>query len=305
VIQYIKELLREMGTCLSDPEEARAVQSRMVDVMEGTNRLDPVDFMQSSQALFVNLRRRVRQWHTVAPDWWQTLAEIGAYTGTEERHGLDQMLRMKPMLELGRDVAYTPNGREMALRFLIAIRNSLKELERVLDEYRGEGFGYPKREFLFVKDADLKRIVERDYQELRMKAFPSEAYKSAVILAGSILEALLYDIILRDAVRTADAMSWGKAPARFERGKQVQCDIKSQAPEDAWKLEDLIDVCEHKLHVLPPGNVDLIHRALRNHRNLVHPRAEIRSKISVGLGEAHVAIGALEIVVSHFETKYP
>lgn len=62
-----------------------------------------------------------------------------------------------------------------------------------LNQFGGEGSQVVQRAFKFVKDADLRQIIERDYRELRLKVFPSGAWKSTVVLAGSILEAILFD----------------------------------------------------------------------------------------------------------------
>ncbi len=68
----------------------------------------------------------------------------------------------------------------------------------VLDLYAGEGSRAATRSFHFVKDSKLRTIVERDYRELSLLLFPSQAWKSTVIMAGSILEAILQDILTSD-----------------------------------------------------------------------------------------------------------
>ncbi len=228
MVQYINHLLRDVVDRLDDPNKARSIQSRLTVIAEEIGRLDPPDFMPSSQANFADLRRLVRLWTEVGPEWWEALPGIASYPGSDPGHGLDQMHRLRARLELSEDIPLPRAGKETAGLIMAAVRARLKELERVLDEYRGQGLGYPKREFLFVKDVAMKRIIERDYQELRMKVFPSESHKCAVILAGSILEALLYDLILRDPIRVAAAMAWGNAPTKPDKGKFVKRDITAR-----------------------------------------------------------------------------
>jgi hypothetical protein len=64
-------------------------------------------------------------------------------------------------------------------------------LAKLLDSYAGEGTGAVTRDFSFIAKPDVKKLVERDYRELTLRAFPDGAWKSTVILAGSILEAVL------------------------------------------------------------------------------------------------------------------
>lgn len=49
-----------------------------------------------------------------------------------------------------------------------------------------------KKEFSFIKDFKLKNIIERDYQEIQ-RAFISQCWKSVLILAGGLIEAVLLD----------------------------------------------------------------------------------------------------------------
>jgi hypothetical protein len=89
----------------------------------------------------------------------------------------------------------------------------------------------------------VRKIVERDYRELSLLVFSAGAWKSAVILAGSILEALLYEILTANP-RTALKANAALAAPRF-KGK-----VKPIGSGD-WRLCDLIDVAS-ELQILPP-----------------------------------------------------
>jgi hypothetical protein len=73
------------------------------------------------------------------------------------------------------------------------IEGTLDELVQILRHFRGIGAKGIQRSFGFIRENDLRNIIERDYSELRLKLFPSGAWKSTVIMAGSILEAILFD----------------------------------------------------------------------------------------------------------------
>ena len=163
-----------------------------------------------------------------------------------------------------------------------------RKLAVVLEQYNGDGSGATLRSFSFVKDADLRGIVERDYRELRLIVFPGRAWKSTVILAGSILEAILYDRLTAEPTIKDRAMSSTKAPP----GKDISA--------GDWKLIQLIDVAAD-IGVLPKDRADTIDQVLRDYRNFVHPKKELRSKHPCSEAEATMAVGALEGVCNHLE----
>ena len=55
------------------------------------------------------------------------------------------------------------------------------------------------KEFKFIADAKLRKILERDYAEIQ-RAYISECWKSVIILSGSAIEAILLDRLQADAV---------------------------------------------------------------------------------------------------------
>ena len=80
-------------------------------------------------------------------------------------------------------------------------------------------------------DPVLRAIIERDYKKLSQTLMPDCAWKNAVVIAGSILEAVLYDLLTRDPARTtrvagydseaafsrAFKKAFGAAPATWRR----------------------------------------------------------------------------------------
>ena len=115
----------------------------------------------------------------------------------------DELARLDP-----RD--FLPQGRHEFVKILVSVRFNAslsgytkaffhqyellaKRISAVLDLYGGEGSKAVTRNFSFIIEPALRNIVERDYKELSLILFPSGAWKSTVILAGSILEAILFD----------------------------------------------------------------------------------------------------------------
>jgi hypothetical protein len=156
---------------------------------------------------------------------------------------------------------------------------------KILEQYGGKGSQVISRSFAFVKDTGLRQIIERDYRELQLKVFPSRAWKSSVVLAGSILEALLYDQLSADPTIRATALSSSKAPR--ERG------IVKDLLAGKWKLEKLIDVSVD-LSILPKDRAKTFDQILRDYRNFVHPKKELRAQHPCEEAEALMSVGALE-----------
>jgi hypothetical protein len=173
-----------------------------------------------------------------------------------------------------------------------ALKDKLRELRSLLDSYLGEGSRGVARSFPFITDAELKRIIERDYSELKLKLFPDEAWKSVVVMAGSILEAILFDVLTQPNNK-ANANASLKAPRD-----------KHQQPIDIttgdWKLFNLIEVAVD-LKILPPERGDAIDQVLRDYRNFVHPKKEVKARHLCNEAEALLAIGALDAVCNHLE----
>jgi hypothetical protein len=152
----------------------------------------------------------------------------------------------------------------------------------VLDLYAGIGSQASLRSFAFVTDPDLRSIIERDYKELSLILLPGRAWKSTVVMAGSILEAILTDV-LKNPANIARATSAAAAPKR-----------KNLAAGE-WKLHDLIKVSV-ELGLLPSDRATAFDQILRDYRNFVHPLKEIRAAHPCTEAEAHMSWGALEAV---------
>jgi hypothetical protein len=175
----------------------------------------------------------------------------------------------------------------------------LKALLPVLALYRGDGSWGKARSFSFVLDPDLRQIVQRDYVELKLRLFPSGAWKSTVVMAGSILEAILYDR-LSSPTRLGLAMGSSKAP-RKKNGTTK--DITKDTSGDKWTLEDLIEVASD-VRLLPTDQARTFDQVLRDYRNFIHPKKEIKARHSCTEAKAMMSVGALDDLCNYFE-QYP
>ncbi len=166
----------------------------------------------------------------------------------------------------------------------------LTSLANAMDHYRGEGSRGLTRSFAYIADLDLRTIIERDYFELVGKLFPGGAWKSTVIMAGSVLEAILFD-------RLADSKWNTKAVASSHAKTKTGVAIGMKD----WRLVDLIDIAVD-IGMLPKDAADTIHQVLRDYRNFVHPKKEIRAAHPCTEAEAMLSLGALDSVCNYIES---
>lgn len=132
------------------------------------------------------------------------------------------------------------------------------------------------KKFPFVKDVEVRAILERDYKEIQ-RAHEAECWKSVIILAGGSVEAILADLLLQmEAV--------AKASSKAPKGKEIK----------EWGFVHLILVSVD-LNLVNPG-VDKLTHTLREYRDLVHPSVEIRTKLKVDAEEAKIALEVLNMV---------
>lgn len=132
------------------------------------------------------------------------------------------------------------------------------------------------REFSFVRDQELRKVLERDYSEIQ-RAYIAKCWKSVIILSGGEIEAMLVDVLLQNP---GIAKTATKAPSKPDITK--------------WDLADLINVCV-ELKLVSPG-VEKLSHSIREYRNLVHPGNEIRNKLTFDAEEARIALEVLHIM---------
>lgn len=123
--------------------------------------------------------------------------------------------------------------------------------------------------FRFVNDKDWRRILERDYAELR--SVRQVCVKATVVLAGSIMEAVLDHLIERLDVAEP---GW---PSHLNTSKLVSDDankVKSVKKNSAlWVKIEAIRLKK----LFPPVNQSTFD-PLRDYRNYVHPGKEMSQK---------------------------
>lgn len=297
MIVYIQKLIDEVLQIADSRGKDGGLATRVQVLSEEVDRLDPRDFLPAAQFTFVDQRRRLRSWNDLASEFWDHLRHYrrgGQFIPGSDKSAMQavSILDDPSMVEtlIAHPLYQYSHAHE---EFRQAFVKDCGNLKRVLDSYGGKDCRLVQRQFPFVTNVGLRKIVERDYRELSMILFPGSAWKSTVVMAGSILEAILYDQLTKDATRVISAMAAVNAPKK--RKGTLARDILSDKPEDDWKLKDLIEVSV-ELGIIVGEREKTIDHVLRDFRNFVHTRAELQSKHELGEADATLAKGALEAV---------
>jgi hypothetical protein len=82
----------------------------------------------------------------------------------------------------------------------------------------GAAASLPSVDFAALRDPKLKAMAERDYRELRVAVF-YQSDKSMALLAGSVIEAIVLDLLLQKAI-PFDEVKGMSAFALYERARK-------------------------------------------------------------------------------------
>jgi len=155
--------------------------------------------------------------------------------------------------------------------------------------------------FTFIKEPNMEEILERDLEEAEI-CLKNGQNKACVVLCGSILEATLYGVLRRGASWTMDPI---RNKTAFNRKNKIATnvpDIKSNEYDESWDLKPLINfVCDNAL--LPEKWRGIMHTAIREPRNLIHPTAELRRDHTVSVQAANASLAELKHVLSELGKK--
>jgi hypothetical protein len=166
---------------------------------------------------------------------------------------------------------------------------SIPEMSSVPSGVPADG---PMEEFAsppWIRDKKLLRILGDDFSEIQ-RDLKGRCWKSAIILCGGSIEALLRSALQRKRAR---AMKSPKAP---KKNGQVRA-------FDSWTLGDMIQVAED-LKIARTGLDNWLH-GIRDYRNLVHPEKAIKGKYKIDESVAMAAWHTLNALLGDLRPKTP
>jgi hypothetical protein len=143
----------------------------------------------------------------------------------------------------------------------------------------------------FIRDKELRETAERDLASFE-SARKADETKSAVVLAGSVIEAILFDLTEKDPVASATAA--GKVKAKYNWKKFDPTD------QVEWTLFQVIAVCGPDGLAILSERTEATAHVARDYRNFVHPRKEreeIRAGTPLTAPDAAQAGALMEMVI--------
>jgi hypothetical protein len=314
MVAYIQEIIRDIIPRLQFRREEAffSIASRFRVLVEELDRLDPRDFVVGYQYKFVDVRREMRILAEYRQEDWkvhgselQSAEKFVAdrYASIEENKKLANSGAEQRIKQMHEEISQKTGAIINHKKKFDSAVDFCKRLEEILDQYAGIGSHAVIRSFQFVQDAELRSIIERDYKELVQVLMPGFAWKSAVVMAGSILEAILHDQLMSPKYLSS-AMACPKAPKKNVGAKASPIretrDIRNDTSEDEWKLQDLIAVAS-EIGVIEKESEKHIDQVLRDYRNFVHPRKEIKAAHQCVEAQALMAKGSLDAVCNYLQ----
>jgi len=127
-----------------------------------------------------------------------------------------------------------------------------------------------------IPNKEIKKILRRDI-ESAVKCLYYKLYKPCVILCGGVIEGILQEKIEN------------KLPEKIQQRAIFNklCQGKSAKKMDDWSLKNLLDVSEN-LKILATPSAKMGH-GIRNYRNYIHPKEEIKQKHPISSHDANIA----------------
>ena len=160
----------------------------------------------------------------------------------------------------------------------------LNYIDRTEDEISEEEI---EKIFDFIEDANLKNILIRDFLELEV-CKNRNLSKSALVLCGSIIEALLMDQIFKDN-NSSESQRIFNDIVRQKKPERIDL-----SPEKWWFAE-IINVCE-KLEIIGSESVREVWK-LNDYRQIIHPMYEIREKKNITPELAQISYNVLVLII--------
>ena len=135
----------------------------------------------------------------------------------------------------------------------------------------------------FIDDMDLRNSLRLDLSSVN-SALSNGEWKAATVLAGSVTEALLLW-----AIREVSPARQTDIDAAMASHNVSEKDL------NRWVLDHYNKVAKD-LSIIQDRTFNQVDLA-REFRNYIHPGREIREKVRCGVGTAHSAVAAVELVI--------
>lgn len=147
--------------------------------------------------------------------------------------------------------------------------------------------------FAFFKDPDLQADLDADLSEVNIAISQGE-WKSATVIAGSMLEAMLLWEHQQDSTRTKAASAAAVAKATM---------TQPDSDPNKWTLHQCIEIAA-EAGVLN-GPAATLARLAKDYRNLIHPGRATRLAQKPDRSTALAAVAAVEATIKALRLLHP
>jgi hypothetical protein len=166
-------------------------------------------------------------------------------------------------------------------------KGEVQQILDALDELQRKQSELPpteERDFDFISDLALRKILTDDFIEAQ-RAFAVSAFKASAILAGGLIEGMLLDTLRKPEIVTRD--KYQSAVAKFPK-------VEDEINWDKVSLSHLL-AAGRELGLIDEVAGRMAEGA-RDFRDTVHPNAELRQKIRAKREEAKVLLALMELI---------
>lgn len=179
-------------------------------------------------------------------------------------------------------------------------RTSIEFTRDVLFELPDQVPQLETSELLFLKNDPSFQLGIRQDVSTSYKLFDSHEYKASIVMAGSVIEALLVWLLQNQeytlVIKARD--EWNAENANSD-GKN-RTPIKSKKIEE-WNLDTLINIADY-LKQVSKDTVSSLHLS-REYRNLIHPGRAMRKGLHPTRGSALNTLGGMERLIEEINGK--
>jgi hypothetical protein len=170
--------------------------------------------------------------------------------------------------------------------------NPVTLIRRAIESCPDEAVPTATADMAFVKTADLRTSLRADLATAEAALTRSE-WKTATVLAGSIVEALLLDALVR------------RRPGRISKAiasvaaRNMSWRRPSPTDLDQWSLDQYVEVARELGMIKENTRVQCLQA--KDFRNLIHPGRAQRKTLKCSRGTAFAAVSAVALVTEDRE----
>lgn len=140
----------------------------------------------------------------------------------------------------------------------------------------------------FIEDKDFRESLRNDISAIN-RALVNSEWKGATVLAGSVLEAVLYWAIKTKSTADIDQVTNSLYESELINKKPASNAL------DTWHLAEYIEVARELKLVKKASAAQA--KVAKDFRNLIHPGRTIRAKQTCNRGTAFSTVGAMDLVI--------